>query len=90
VALTGTASRLTAGERAREPRHLGVVAYFDGYARAYARSTRYEYPRRLLPDEAASWREGWLEGWTERVCHAWHGFIPCEGDHPARLPDIDG
>lgn len=21
-------------------------------------------------------------GRTGRVCHSWHGFIPCEHDHP--------
>lgn len=86
--LTGTARRLTAGEIAREARSLGVLAYFDGYAAgAYGRHGTQTYPRRLDRSEAEQWRAGYAEGRTERVCHSWHGFVPCVGDHPARLAE---
>lgn len=83
MSLTNVAPRLTTGELAREPRMLHVLAYFDGYTRgSYPGARRTEYPRRLTPDEGASWRDGFAEGRTERVCHSWHGFVPCPGDHP--------
>lgn len=92
MSLSGVARRLTAAERAREPRHLHVIAWFDGNARAHNPQAKpTDYPRRLTPDEAASWREGWADGWRERTCHSWHGFGPCSGDHPPTLapPDHD-
>ena len=90
MALTNVASRLTAAERAREPRHLHVVAWFDGNARGGNPSARpADFPRRLTTDEAKSWREGFTDGWRERVCHSWHGFIPCPGDHPRTIAPED-
>lgn len=87
MSLSNVTTRLTAGERAREHRHLGVIAYFDGYARGSNPQARLEqYPRRLTRDEAACWRDGFNEGRTERICHTWHGFTPCPGDHPPHLP----
>ena len=83
--LTGVTQRLTDAERAREPRSLGVVAYFDGYASgAHGHSSARLYPRRLTRDEERSWREGFAEGRAERVCHSWHSFVPHHhvGEHP--------
>lgn len=83
MSLSNVVPRLTTGELAREPRHLGVLAYFDGHARgSNPGAKRTEYPRRLTRNEGTSWREGFAEGRTERVCHSWHGFVPCPGDHP--------
>ena len=91
MSLTGVARRLTAAERAREPRSLAVVAWFDGHAQGAAsprRVTPHEYPRRLDHTEAASWREGWADGWREARCLDWHGFIPHHSapDHPNVRP----
>ena len=86
--LTGVARALTAGEISREPRSLGVIAYFDGYMTgAYGRRNAQTYPRRLTRNEEADWREGFAEGRTERVCHSWHGFIPHDrvDPHPLAL-----
>lgn len=80
--LTPAPGRLTRAELAREPRDLGVVAWYDGYGQAHGwRST--PMPRRFTLDEARCWREGWTEGWRERRCHEAHGFIPCSDElHP--------
>lgn len=86
--LTGTTRRLTAGERAREPRSLALVAWFDGYTRAHNPAVPpHGYPRPLAPAEAREWRAGWAEGRRELVCHTWHGFTPCDGTHPTREKD---
>lgn len=86
MALTNVADRLTAEELAREPRLLHVVAWFDGNARGGNPNARKaDFPRRLTRGEATSWRQGFGEGRRERVCHSWHGFIPCPGDHPLTL-----
>ena len=72
--------RITAAERAREPRFMHVVAWFDGYGQSHG-ARPMEYPRRLTSSEGRSWREGWREGWRERRCYADHGFTPCDGGH---------
>lgn len=54
--------RVSAAARAREPRHLHVVAYFDGWAQAAHGARPAEYPRRLTLEEGEAWREGWREG----------------------------
>lgn len=95
MSLTGVARRLTAAERAREPRSLAVIAWFDGYAQgsgsSIPRRRAATYPRRLDPTEAVSWREGWADGWREARCHDWHGFIPhhLAPDHPNVRPPAD-
>lgn len=95
MSLTGVARRLTAAERAREPRSLGVIAWFDGHAQGSAsrggRRVARTYPRRLDPAEAAEWRQGWADGWREARCHDWHGFIPhhLAPDHPNTRPPTD-
>lgn len=82
----GPRERLTAAELAREPRMLHVVAWFGGNAAGESgRPDPFTYARRLTRDEAAAWREGWREGRALRVCHSWHGFLPCPGDHPSTL-----
>lgn len=87
MALTNVTTTLTAAEKAREPRMLHVVAWFDGYTRgAYPSSTPDTFPRRLTTSEAREWRAGFNEGRRERVCLAWHGFTPCDHDHPTRMP----
>ena len=87
MALSGVAQRLTAAEIAREPRSLAVVAWFAGNAAGEAgRPSPWTAPRRLTREEEESWREGWREGRALRVCLAWHGFNPCDGDHPPTLP----
>lgn len=65
--LTGTTARLTAGEVAREPRSLAVVAWFDGWAQGCYGAPPATYVRRLTPDEAAAWRDGWAEGAADRA-----------------------
>lgn len=90
MALTGVVRRLSAEDRAREPRSLGVIAWFAG--QCYGSTGRYadhlRFSRHLTPSEGRDWREGFAEGRRERVCHSWHGFTPCEGDHPQYLnPD---
>jgi hypothetical protein len=75
--LTPAPGRLTKAELAREPRHLHVVAWFDGYGQASYGASPMPMPRRLTIDEARSWREGWVEGQRERRCHDAHGFTPC-------------
>lgn len=82
MALVGVVPLLTAAELAREPRDLGVIAYFDGYAAGGGHLRNQTFPRPLTRAEEVSWREGFAEGRTERVCHSWHGFIPCAKDHP--------
>lgn len=78
--------RLPAGELARDPRMMHVVAWFDGYGQAaYPGARPMDMPRRLTRSEGESWREGWREGHRERVCLSWHGVIPCPGDHPPRV-----
>lgn len=83
--LTGVVRRLTAEQLAREPRSLGVIAYFAGYDYgSNGRVSRLEFPREITPGEERDWREGFAEGRRERVCHSWHGFTPHEhaDDHP--------
>jgi hypothetical protein len=77
MSLTGVTRHLTAAERAREPRSLGIMAWFDGHARAWNPDRPWAtYPRRLNPAEARSWRQGWDEGRAEKRCHDLHGFGP--------------
>jgi len=77
VSLTGTTRRLTDAERAREPRSLALVAWFDGWSRGGNPRARPELsPRRLTTAEAAAWRDGHREGAAERRCHTVHGFLP--------------
>lgn len=76
---------LTAGELAREPRNLGVIAWFDGNAFGSDQGRRFDFPRRLTRSEGHAWREGFTVGRRERVCHSWHGFAPCPGDHLVTL-----
>lgn len=76
MSLTNVARRLTKGERAREPRSLGLIAWFDGWGQAHGHRPS-DYPRRLTTDEARDWREGWLAGHREFQCHSAHGFAPC-------------
>lgn len=68
MALSGVAprGRVSPAELAREPRHLGVVAWFDGWGQALG-MTPYSYPRLLSSAEARCWREGWAEGCAARV-----------------------
>lgn len=87
--LSNVARVLSAGERAREPRTLGVIAYYDGWACGSGQGKRATYPRRLTPAEAQRWRDGFDDGRHERVCHAWHGFRECQGDHPPTLPPVE-
>lgn len=77
MSMSPAPGRLTKAELAREPRHLHVVAYYDGYMQASYGADPSPMPRRLTVDEARSWREGWAEGQRERRCHAAHGFTPC-------------
>lgn len=79
--LTGVTSRLTAGEVAREPRLLHVVAWFDGWARGSGSTARTTFPRRLTRSEAREWRAGFREGQQERRCLTVHGFSPCPREH---------
>lgn len=60
MSLTNVVRRLPAGELARDPRHMGVIAYLDGYGQAvgYPPMT---YPRKITVEEARHWREGWAE-----------------------------
>lgn len=74
--LTNVARRLTAAERAREPRGLHVVAWFDGWSQAGG-GTPDDFPRRLTPDEAAAWRKGWAERKRQDACNTAHGFYLC-------------
>jgi len=75
--MTGTTRRLTAAERAREPRSMGVIAFYDGGARAWNPGRPWAtYPRRLDPAEASSWRDGWEQGRAAKRCHDAHGFGP--------------
>lgn len=77
MALTNVARRLTAGEIAREPRNLGVVAWFDGYARGNnPKAPATNFPRRLTTGEASDWRDGYRTAQTEASCHRAHGFGP--------------
>ena len=89
--LTGVVSRLTAAERACEPRDLGVVAYFDGYAYGNNHKRLAPFPRRLTRSEERCWRDGFNEAVTSLRCHAVHGFAVCDGRHltspsPAATP----
>lgn len=63
MSLTNVIKRLSCGERAREPRHLHVVAWYDGWGQAQG-MPRTRFHRRLTPSEAQAWREGWAEGWA--------------------------
>lgn len=67
--LSGVAprGRLGEAERAREPRCMAVVAYFDGWSRGLRIGAPHEYPRLLDACEARAWREGWIEGCAERA-----------------------
>jgi hypothetical protein len=71
--------RLSAAELAREPRDMGIVAWYDGWGQGagLARGKCGDYLRRLTADEAREWREGFREGARERACHRRHGFGPC-------------
>lgn len=81
--ITNVARRLTAAEKAREPRDMGIVAWFDGYSQgAYPGARPMDHPRRLTREEAEFWREGFAEGYRERVCLSWHGFYPCADADP--------
>lgn len=82
MALTNVVDELSDEDRAREPRDLGVIAYFDGYTAGSGQGRRFDYPRVLTRSEETCWRAGFAEGRRERVCHSWHGFTPCEDDHP--------
>jgi hypothetical protein len=82
MCLTPVVARLSDADRAREPRTLGVIAWFDGNAFGSGQGRRFDIPRPLTRSEERAWREGFTEGRHERVCHSWHGFVPCPGDHP--------
>jgi len=62
---------LTADEKAREPRSLALVAWFDGWAQALGISsgTNGTYPRRLDASEQREWREGFAEGKRQMTDH---------------------
>lgn len=91
--LTNVVPRLTAAERAREPRMLHLVAWFDGYGQAHG-ARPVDMPRRLTTDEAREWRDGWNASKREQACHTRHGFdIGCEAartcphaDHTEAVP----
>ena len=80
---------LTADEKAREPRSLALVAWFDGWAQAQGISSGSNgtYPRRLTAGEQAKWREGFNEARADLMCHRAHGFGPCTVQ--AHKPDPD-
>jgi hypothetical protein len=61
MSLSNVVPRLSAAERAREPRSLGVVAWFDGWGQAQGWPPR-TYPRLMTVAESRHWREGWAEG----------------------------
>ena len=63
--LRGVARRLTAADRAREPRSLAVVAWFDGWGQALGMPPK-PYPRHLSPAEGRAWREGFQQGRQDR------------------------
>jgi hypothetical protein len=46
---------LTADELARDPRHMGVLAWFDGWGQAGGGKPT-TYPRRLTAAEGRDWR----------------------------------
>lgn len=82
MSLTNVKARLTAAERAREPRSLALRAYYDGWTQATSgRQAAMTYPRPLTTVEARSWRKGWAEGFAARRCHEAHGFGRCPGEH---------
>lgn len=72
MALSSVVPRLTDAERAREPRSLGLVAWFDGWGQAQGMPP-HTYPRLLDAAEGAEWREGWATAkaeeaaWNERI-----------------------
>lgn len=68
MALTNVVRRLTVSERAREPRSLALIAYFDGWGQATGLPPR-DYPRVITDAEARSWRDGWWDGKAEQA--AW-------------------
>lgn len=68
MALSNVVRRLNASERAREPRSLAVIAYFDGYGQAQGWEPR-DYPRVITDAEARHWREGWAEAKRDQA--AW-------------------
>lgn len=59
--------RLSRAERAREPRSLGVVAWFDGWSQGLGIGSPAEYPRLLDAREAREWRDGFREGRANRA-----------------------
>jgi hypothetical protein len=68
---------LTADELARDPRHMGVLAWFDGWGQAGGGKPT-TYPRRLTAAEGRDWREGWAArvaedaAWEARVAAMHH------------------
>lgn len=75
MSLTSVARRLTPAELAREPRHLGVIAYFDGWAQATGLPPA-TYPRLITEAEAEHWREGWNEAKAAEAEQAAHEQTP--------------
>lgn len=55
-----TVAELEPGERAREPRSLALIAYYDGWGQGMGMAPM-TYPRNLTDDEGKHWQEGWDE-----------------------------
>jgi len=68
MSLLGAVDVLSDGERARQPRHLGIEAYFDGWSQASGGPARW-FPRFLTRDEEECWRDGWKEAKAERASY---------------------
>lgn len=57
---------LTDLQAVAEPRHLGLVAWFDGWEQAQGRPGA-TFPRELVEDELSAWRQGWRAGKREQA-----------------------
>lgn len=78
---------LTAAEKAREPRSLAIVAWYDGWGQGQGMRPGNcgTYARRLTAAEQAEWRAGYAEGRACLLAHREHGFA-----RPAETPPEAG
>jgi len=66
VSRPDTVTELDSGELAREPRNLGLIAYYDGWGQSVGMAPM-TYPRTLTDAEGEHWQEGWNEGKAQQA-----------------------
>lgn len=82
MAFTGPVVLPTPAELEAHPKHLGVVAFFDGYRQGQGGARpvdRHTYPRPLTLCEWDCWQDGWLEARADLA--EWNARITTAAEH---------